>query len=164
MGMVPWTTCERARALVPERTWGMRSARRYAALLLRTKQLLSTYNDDRSSTIFSSVNVIVLILNYSVIRLIIGSDTIPMIENKLNLSYLPAHTMANQPLPVGAMLGSRGTREFGEVGERLGRPKTEARAPVNETLVALAKVDPHMAWDEWKKNTLARRAKAYRDL
>ena len=71
-----------------------------------------------------------------------------------------------KPSPIGAMVGNRENTEFGRIGERLGQGEDGGVWPaVNEWLVwALGKVDPDMAWDEWKKNTLARHAEAYPDV
>ena len=68
--------------------------------------------------------------------------------------------------PIGAMQLSRGPdMQQGEVFE----PGTCVNGGVwpslNQTLVwALAGIDPAMAWDEWKKNSLARHAETYPDL
>jgi hypothetical protein len=67
-----------------------------------------------------------------------------------------------QPSPIGAMRWSSGTHP-----ERT--PPAGARyrvcASLNGMFIqALAKVDGAMAWDEWKKNSLARHADAYPGL
>jgi hypothetical protein len=74
--------------------------------------------------------------------------------------------LVRRPSPIGAMLGNKGNREFGKVGERVGQAEDGGVWPaINQTLVwALGKVDAAMAWDEWKKNTLARHAEAYPDI
>lgn len=81
---------------------------------------------------------------------------------------LVAHidALLRRPSPIGAMVGNRENTEFGRIGERLGQGEDGGIWPaVNEWLVwALGKVDPAMAWDEWKKNTLARHAEAYPDI
>jgi hypothetical protein len=67
-----------------------------------------------------------------------------------------------RPSPIGAMRWSSGTHP-----ERT--PSAGARyrvcASLNGMFIhALAKVDCEMAWDEWKKNSLARHAEAYPGL
>jgi hypothetical protein len=67
-----------------------------------------------------------------------------------------------RPSPIGAMRWSSGTHP-----ER--KPPAGARfrvcASLNGMFIhALATVDGSMAWDEWKKNSLARHAEAYPEL
>ena len=71
--------------------------------------------------------------------------------------------LMRKPSPIGAMLMSRTLKEITT------RPGTLTNAAVwpsiNGTLVwALALVDGKLAWDEWKKNSLAVHAEAYPDV
>ena len=69
-----------------------------------------------------------------------------------------------QPSPIGAILCNRASAETDPTD--LGIAEEGGVWPaINASLVwALAKVDPAMAWDEWKKNTLARHAAVYPDI
>ena len=71
--------------------------------------------------------------------------------------------LVRQPSPIGAMLQSEGTPKmdmplgFGENGG--------VWPSINGTLIwALATANAAMAWDEWKKNSLACHAEAYPDI
>ena len=71
--------------------------------------------------------------------------------------------MARKPSAIGALLQSPADLTMKD------EPGTGTNggifAAVNGTLIwALATVDGEMAWDEWKKNTLARHAEMYPDL
>lgn len=67
--------------------------------------------------------------------------------------------------PLGAAQMSDGP-DMRSRGSSLGTLEMGAIWPsLNQTLVwALAGIDPAMAWDEWKKNTLAHHAQAYPDI
>jgi len=68
--------------------------------------------------------------------------------------------MVRKPSPIGAMIQSKGTPAFGSPIGTL--ENGGVWASINGTLIwALAKQDGAMAWDEWKKNTLAAHAEAY---
>ena len=71
--------------------------------------------------------------------------------------------LARQPSPIGALLQSQPDPTMKDepgVGTNGG-----IFASINGTLIwALAQVNGAMAWDEWKKNTLARHAAVYPDL
>ena len=71
--------------------------------------------------------------------------------------------LMRKPSPIGAMLMSRALKEIAS------QPGTLTNAAVwpsiNGTLVwALAQVDGKLAWDEWKKNSLALHAETYPDI
>lgn len=70
--------------------------------------------------------------------------------------------LARKPSPIGALLQSQPDptmKDEAGVGTNGG-----IFASINGTLIcALAQVDGAMAWDEWKKNTLARHAAVYPD-
>ena len=71
--------------------------------------------------------------------------------------------LMRKPSPIGAMLMSRTLKEIEA------RPGTLTNAgiwpSINGTLVwALAQVDGKLAWEEWKKNSLAFHAEAYPDV
>jgi hypothetical protein len=68
--------------------------------------------------------------------------------------------------PIGAMQMSEGPdMKLGEVFEAGTCVNGGIWPSLNQTLIwALATVDPAMAWDEWKKNSLARHADAYPDI
>lgn len=71
--------------------------------------------------------------------------------------------MVRKPSPIGAMIQSKGTPAFGSPIGSL--ENGGVWASINGTLIwALAKKDGAMAWDEWKKNTLARHAEAYPNI
>jgi len=71
--------------------------------------------------------------------------------------------LARKPSPIGALLQSQPDQTMKDdagVGTNGG-----IFAAINGTLVcALAKVNGTMAWDEWKKNSLARHADVYPDM
>ena len=71
--------------------------------------------------------------------------------------------MIRKPSPIGAMQISRGSRTAEEMGIRIGTSQDGGVWPsLNGALVwSLARVDGEMAWDEWKKNSLARHAEVY---
>ena len=76
------------------------------------------------------------------------------------------HTSLRQNSPIGAMQMDRSPDN---VAAGLAEAGTSINGGVwpslNATLVwALAQHDPAMAWDEWKKNTLARHADVYPDI
>jgi len=68
--------------------------------------------------------------------------------------------LVRRPSPIGAILMSRGTEQMPTpIGELM---NAGVWPSINGTLVwALTQVDGSMAWDEWKKNTLAQHAEAY---
>ena len=71
--------------------------------------------------------------------------------------------LVRQPSPIGAMLINQGIKMM------MSKPGEAANGGVwpsiTGTLIwALAKVDGKMAWDEWKKNSLARHAEAYPEI
>jgi hypothetical protein len=71
--------------------------------------------------------------------------------------------MSRRPSPIGALLQSPADPTMKD------EPGTGTNggifAAINATLIwALAQVDGPMAWDEWKKNTLARHAETYPDM
>ena len=71
--------------------------------------------------------------------------------------------LVRKPSPIGAMIQNKGTAAF---GSPIGSVENGGVwASINGTLIwALAKQDGAMAWDEWKKNTLARHAEAYPNI
>ncbi|MBZ5544503.1 MAG: hypothetical protein LAO07_12620 [Acidobacteriia bacterium] len=71
--------------------------------------------------------------------------------------------LLRRPSPIGAMLMSKG---LDKIGSKIGTGTNAGVWPsINGTLIwALAQVDGKLAWDEWKKNTLARHAEAYPDI
>ncbi len=71
--------------------------------------------------------------------------------------------LVRKPSPIGAMIQSKGTPAF---GSPIGTLENGGVWPsINGTLIwALAKQDGAMAWDEWKKNSLARHAEAYPNI
>lgn len=76
------------------------------------------------------------------------------IDQELRRGPLGACQMAEGPELHSTYQADVGTLEAGAIWPSL-----------NQTLVwALAPIDPAMAWDEWKRNTLARHAEAYPDL
>jgi len=77
--------------------------------------------------------------------------------------------LVREPSPIGARILSQGLeRVESEMGgsEQLGVGTNGGIwASINGTLIwALAKVNGELAWDEWKKNTLARHAEVYPDV
>lgn len=68
-----------------------------------------------------------------------------------------------KPSPIGAMIQSKGTPAF---GSPIGTLENGGVWPsINGTLIwALAMQDGTMAWDEWKKNSLACHANAYPNI
>ncbi|MHB1936408.1 MAG: GH36-type glycosyl hydrolase domain-containing protein [Acidobacteriaceae bacterium] len=76
---------------------------------------------------------------------------------------LDIDAMLRRPSSIGALTWSRGvgpTRENAEPGG-----PAEVAPALNGTLIwALAMVDGKMAWDEWKKNSLARHAEVYPEV
>jgi hypothetical protein len=74
--------------------------------------------------------------------------------------------MIRQPSPIGAMQISKGSRIAEEMGEKIGTSEDGGVWPsLNQILVwALALVDGAMAWDEWKKDSLARHAEVYPEI
>jgi len=76
------------------------------------------------------------------------------IDQQLRRGPLGASQMADGPELHSTHQADVGTLEAGAIWPSL-----------NQTLVwALMSVDPAMAWEEWKRNTLARHAEAYPDL
>jgi len=76
------------------------------------------------------------------------------IDEQLRRGPLGAAQMSDGPEIHSTHQGDIGTLEAGAIWPSL-----------NQTLVwALMSVDPAMAWEEWKRNTLARHAEAYPDL
>ena len=76
------------------------------------------------------------------------------INQQLRRGPLGAAQMSDGPDMRSVGGGSLGTLEMGAIWPSL-----------NQTLVwALAGIDPAMAWDEWKKNTLAHHAEAYPEI
>jgi hypothetical protein len=76
------------------------------------------------------------------------------IDQQLRRGPLGAAQMADGPETHSTHQGDIGSLEAGAIWPSL-----------NQTLVwALMSVDPAMAWEEWKRNTLARHAEAYPDL
>ena len=71
--------------------------------------------------------------------------------------------LVRKPSPIGAMIQSKGTPAF---GSPMGILENGGVWPsINGTLIwALALKDGAMAWDEWKKNSLARHAEAYPEI
>jgi len=77
--------------------------------------------------------------------------------------------LVREPSPIGARILSKGLeRVESEMGgsEQLGVGTNAGIWPsINGTLIwALAKVNGSLAWDEWKKNTLARHAEVYPEV
>ncbi len=68
--------------------------------------------------------------------------------------------------PLGAAQMSDGPDMRSKGGDNVGTLELGAIWPsLNQTLVwALAGIDPAMAWEEWKRNTLACHAESYRDI
>ena len=76
------------------------------------------------------------------------------IDQQLRRGPLGAAQMADGPEMHSTHQADMGTLEVGAIWPSL-----------NQTLVwALMSVDPAMAWEEWKRNTLAQHAEAYPDL
>lgn len=72
--------------------------------------------------------------------------------------------LLRDPSPIGAMLANAGSRESDPKDQGIAEEGGVWPA-INCTLIwALAKVDGAAAWDEWKKNTLARHAEVYPTL
>ena len=71
--------------------------------------------------------------------------------------------LVRKPSPIGAMIQSKGTPAF---GSPIGSLENGGVWPsINGTLTwALAMQDGAMAWDEWKKNSLAYHANAYPNI
>jgi hypothetical protein len=71
--------------------------------------------------------------------------------------------LLRKPSPIGAMQVSQGSHTAEEMGIRIGTSQDGGVWPsLNGTLVwSLAQVNGEMAWDEWKKNSLARHAEVY---
>ncbi len=81
-------------------------------------------------------------------------DLVRTMDQQLRRGPLGAAQMADGPELHSTHQADVGTLEAGAIWPSL-----------NQTLVwALMSVDPAMAWDEWKKNTLARHAESYPDL
>jgi len=81
-------------------------------------------------------------------------ELVRTIDQQLRSGPLGAAQMADGPELHSTHQGDVGTLEAGAIWPSL-----------NQTLVwALMGVDPAMAWEEWKRNTLARHAEAYPDL
>ena len=82
---------------------------------------------------------------------------------QVNTLVVALNELVRQPSPAGALLQSQPDPTMKDepgVGTNGG-----VFAAINGTLVwALAKVNGAMAWDEWKKNTLARHADLYPDM
>ena len=77
--------------------------------------------------------------------------------------------LVREPSPIGARILSKGLQRVeSEMGgsEQLGVGTNAGIWPsINGTLIwALAKVNGELAWDEWKKNTLARHAEIYPEV
>ena len=71
--------------------------------------------------------------------------------------------MVRRPSPIGAMLLSQSLKQITSTPGDL--TNGAVWASINGTLVwALARVDGQLAWDEWKKNSLACHAEAYPDI
>jgi hypothetical protein len=71
--------------------------------------------------------------------------------------------LVRRPSPIGAMLHAE---QIAQMGRPAGVLTNGGIWPsINGTLIwALALVDPAMAWDEWKKNSLAAHAEAYPEV
>lgn len=70
--------------------------------------------------------------------------------------------VVRRPSPIGAMIRNKSIKLE---GFELGVFSTGIWPSINGTLIwALAQVDGMMAWDEWKKNTLARHAEVYPEI
>jgi hypothetical protein len=81
-------------------------------------------------------------------------ELVRAIDAQLRRGPLGAAQMADGPELHSTHQGDVGTLEAGAIWPSL-----------NQTLVwALMSVDPAMAWEEWKRNTLARHAESYPDL
>jgi hypothetical protein len=81
-------------------------------------------------------------------------ELVRAIHSQLRRGPLGAAQMSDGPELHSTHQGDVGTLEAGAIWPSL-----------NQTLVwALMRVDPAMAWDEWKRNTLARHAEAYPNL
>ena len=91
---------------------------------------------------------------------IIGGSATPEQASTLTAAL---NELVRRPSPIGAMLQNKG-----ETGthEAVGTMENGGIWPsINGTLIwALALVDGPMAWDEWKKNSLALHAEAYPDI
>jgi hypothetical protein len=89
------------------------------------------------------------------------SDCVP--KDKVAAFVNTINTLARKPSPIGAMLQSQADPTMKD------EPGTGTNggvfASINGTLIwALAMVDGDLAWDEWKKNTLAHHAQTYPDM
>lgn len=81
-------------------------------------------------------------------------ELVRAIDSQLRSGPLGAAQMSDGPELHSTHQGDVGTLEAGAIWPSL-----------NQTLVwALMSVDPAMAWDEWKRNTLAQHAEAYPNL
>ncbi|HEY2467056.1 MAG TPA: hypothetical protein VGI45_04325 [Terracidiphilus sp.] len=81
-------------------------------------------------------------------------ELVRAIDQKLRRGPLGAAQMADGPELYSTRQADLGTLEAGAIWPSL-----------NQTLVwALMSVDPAMAWEEWKRNSLAHHAEAYPDL
>jgi len=70
--------------------------------------------------------------------------------------------LVRQPSKIGARLHSKGLEGVGDKGQGV---NGGVWASINGTLIwALSLVDGDMAWDEWKKNTLAIHAESYPEV
>ncbi|NIM95998.1 MAG: hypothetical protein GTO18_20045 [Anaerolineales bacterium] len=82
-------------------------------------------------------------------------------HQKVLIQYIDE--LVRKPSPIGAML-------LGDCLEQIPSPPGNGTnagiwPSINGTLIwALAKVDGELAWDEWKKNTLAQHAEAYPEV
>jgi hypothetical protein len=94
---------------------------------------------------------------------IVGGVTTP--EQNRELGGV-INELLRRPSPIGGMQISKGCRFAKKWGAGLGSGTDGAVWPaLNWSLIwALATLDGEMAWDEWKKNTLARHAEVYPDL
>jgi hypothetical protein len=71
--------------------------------------------------------------------------------------------LVRKPSPIGAMLMSQSLKQIASAPGDL--TNAAIWPSINGTLVwALARVDGRLAWDEWKKNSLAFHAEAYPDV
>ena len=71
--------------------------------------------------------------------------------------------LVRKPSPIGAMIQSQATQSMTSPAGTL--ENGGVWASINGTLIwALAMSDGAMAWDEWKKNSLARHAEAYPEI
>ena len=83
-----------------------------------------------------------------------AAELVRNVDRLLRIGPLGAAQMSDGPEMRSGGATSVGTLERGAIWPSL-----------NQTLVwALAEIDKDMAWDEWKKNSLARHAEAYPDL